>query len=55
MPGHGKVSAAAKIEDSDYLESIDRSLTTIKRIAIWFLALSIIALVVGLLQGTHAF
>jgi hypothetical protein len=39
----------------DALQSIDRSLKTIKRIAIWFLILSIISLVVGIMAAAGAF
>jgi hypothetical protein len=34
--------------DADYLKSIDRSLAIIKRIAIWFLVLSIAGTLFGL-------
>jgi hypothetical protein len=37
------------------LRSIDRSLKTVKRIAIWFLVLSILGFLLGLLAATGAF
>jgi hypothetical protein len=39
----------------DYLQSIDRSLITIKRIAVWFLILSILGFLLGLLAAVGAF
>jgi len=45
----------AKHAPVDALQSIDRSLKTIKRIAIWFFILSIIGAVVGLMAAGSAF
>jgi len=36
--------------DSEYLKSIDRTLKTIKNVSIWFLALSIAGLILGILS-----
>ena len=38
------------ITDNEYLKSIDRTLKTIKIVALWFLVLSIAGLVVGALS-----
>lgn len=48
--GSDTYDSYSTVTDSQRLESIDRSLTTIKRIAIWFLVLSIVGIVVGALE-----
>jgi hypothetical protein len=41
--------------DTESLRSIDASLKTIKRIAIWFLVISILGLLLGLMAAAGAF
>jgi len=41
--------------EADYLRSIDTSLRTIKRIAVWFLVVSILGLLVGLITAAREF
>ena len=48
------ISRQSKSE-TDYLRSINQSLTTIKRIAIWFLVISILGLLLGFMAATGAF
>jgi len=45
----------ASIGAPDYLKSIDASVRTIKRIAIWWLVLSIVGLFIGFLAAVGAF
>ena len=41
--------------EAEYLRSIDQSVRTIKRIAIWWLILSIVGILIGFLAATGAF
>lgn len=41
--------------EPNYLQSIDASVRTIKRIAIWWLVLSIVGLLIGFLAAIGAF
>jgi hypothetical protein len=56
MPGFESARRGAAVTqyetltDSEYLKSIDRTLKTIKTVALWFLALSIAGLVLGILS-----